>query len=483
MMYTTAPRKPSIWSSYLLAVAVVVIALGAFMGYASGRYRDFFVDHVRMLLEERATIISLSIQRLGGRVPAGVTTGNVVTDATCRVPGADEDIRITIIASDGTVLCDSQADKRIMDNHRDRPEIDGAFSGKVTTITRYSKTLDADLLYVAVPTTLGASDSHVVRAAMPLKSISLLLAQLRFTLFGIAAFVVIISITFSIFVYRKINPPLKDIVRGAARFAEGHFERKLPDYEIREINELSSTLNRMAEQLRRLDAMRRDFVANVSHELKTPITSIKGFVATLRDGAKDDPEDLERFLEILTRQSDRLEAIVDDLLVLSRLESEPVPELLNLNLEQLDRLIYSVRELCASRAQQNLINIRVDCETDLQVNVDRSLMTQALVNLVDNAVKYSSPGSDVVVCARAHEGHLRIDVIDEGAGIAVEHLPRLFERFYRVDKARSRHLGGTGLGLAIVKHIVAIHNGTVSVDSEPGNGSVFHVDLPRPGNG
>ncbi len=482
MMDTAAPRKPSIWSYYLLTVAVVVVALGVFMWYASGRYRDFFVDHVQTLLEERATIISLSVQRLGERMPGWITADNAVTDTTCRIPGADGDIRIMVIVRDGTVLCDSQADKRTMDNHRNRPEIDGAFRGKVTTITRYSKTLDAELLYVAVPATISASDRYVVRAAMPLKSISLLLSQLKFTLFGIAVFVIIVSITFSIFIYRKINPPLRDIVLGAARFAEGRFERKLPTYDIQEISELSSTLNRMADQLRRLDTMRRDFVANVSHELKTPITSIKGFVATLRDGAKDDPQDLERFLEILTRQSDRLEAIVDDLLVLSRLESEPAPELLNLNLEQLDCLIYLVRELCSSRAQQNQIKIQVDCDTDLQINVDRSLMTQALVNLVDNAVNYSLSGSEVVIRARAHDKYIRIDVVDEGTGIAVEHLPRLFERFYRVDKARSRHLGGTGLGLAIVKHVVDIHNGAVSVDSELGKGSVFHIDLPRPVN-
>jgi two-component system phosphate regulon sensor histidine kinase PhoR len=270
-------------------------------------------------------------------------------------------------------------------------------------------------------------------------------------------------------------------VAGANRFAQGHFDRKLDDYEVREIADLASTLNGMADQLRLLETIRQDFVANVSHELKTPITSIKGFVETLREGAKDNPEDLDRFLGIIDKQSQRLEAIVDDLLTLSRLESGPASELLHLYSDDLDNLLASAREFCLARAEKKNIGITVSCDPEIKIVVDRSLLTQAIINLVDNAIKYSAPDTHVKLHGFDKGDHVRIDIIDEGPGIPAKHFPRLFERFYRVDKARSRNLGGTGLGLAIVKHIVVLHDGTVSVDSDPGKGSVFHIDIPKAG--
>ncbi len=232
-------------------------------------------------------------------------------------------------------------------------------------------------------------------------------------------------------------------------------------------------------RLKRLESVRRDFVANVSHELKTPVTSIKGFVETLQDGALNQPADAERFLGIIARQADRLNTIIDDLLSLSRIEQES-------DAGQLDRKPAHVREIlsgaaltCQVKADARRVTLRLNCAPELQARVNARLVEQAVVNLLDNAIKFSEPGQPVEVDARLMENSLVIVVRDRGCGIPREHLPRLFERFYRVDKARSRELGGTGLGLAIVKHIAQAHGGQVTVESVPGQGSTFRLYFPN----
>jgi len=231
-------------------------------------------------------------------------------------------------------------------------------------------------------------------------------------------------------------------------------------------------------RIRRLETVRSEFVANVSHELRTPITSIKGFVETILEGAIKSPEDTERFLNIISRQVNQLNAIIEDLLLLSRLEGDPERASMPLKPGKICEVLESAVEVCGLRAVDKDISIGLDCAVDLSAEINVPLLTQAVVNLIDNAVIYSGPGSEVLVEARLETGEVRISVTDQGPGIDDEHLSRLFERFYRVDRARSRKLGGTGLGLAIVKHIVQSHGGSVSVSSKPGKGSVFIIILP-----
>ena len=228
-------------------------------------------------------------------------------------------------------------------------------------------------------------------------------------------------------------------------------------------------------RIRRLESMRRDFVANVSHELKTPITSIKGYVETLIENPPEDSEGFDRFLGIINRQADRLNSIISDLLSLSRLEFNGGIERHSLPLSPvLERV---VRDLI-SRHPEAESSVTVACETRIRAEINAPLFEQAVSNLLENALKYSPEGSPVTLSCDQDEGRTCIEVRDTGSGIAAEHLPRLFERFYRVDKARSRQMGGTGLGLAIVKHIAQAHQGLVTVTSELGVGSTFTIILP-----
>lgn len=232
-------------------------------------------------------------------------------------------------------------------------------------------------------------------------------------------------------------------------------------------------------RIRRLENIRRDFVANVSHEIKTPLTAIKGFVETLQHGSADTPEEQEKFLGIIKKHADRLDAIVEDLLALARLEQKEEEAELERGLNALEEIIETAVQVVKRKAEEKKISIKTTCDPALKIKVDAPLIEQAVVNLLDNAVKYSPEAESVSVEAEASDQEVRIRVIDQGPGIPKKHQPRLFERFYRVDRARSRMLGGTGLGLAIVKHIARAHNGNVSVESVSGKGSTFTITLPR----
>jgi two-component system phosphate regulon sensor histidine kinase PhoR len=232
-------------------------------------------------------------------------------------------------------------------------------------------------------------------------------------------------------------------------------------------------------QLRRLENMRRDFVANVSHEIKTPLTAIKGFVETLQQGKVEKKQEKERFLGIIQKHVDRLNAIIEDLLALSRIEQEHESKEIEFEPVKIADVLQAAIQLCRSKADEKNIRIDLDFEKDTTAIFDPTLIEQAVVNLLDNAVKFSDPGSTIHLKSYRHDDHMVISVQDHGIGIAQKHLPRLFERFYRIDKARSRDMGGTGLGLAIVKHIAQAHGGHVAVESKLGEGSRFSIYLPQ----
>ena len=232
-------------------------------------------------------------------------------------------------------------------------------------------------------------------------------------------------------------------------------------------------------KLRRLENVRRDFVANVSHEIKTPLTAIKGFVETLHDGTVEKPEDIERFFGIVIKHINRLDAIVEDLLTLSKIEREDTGKEIKFETGYIKDVIETAIQVCQAKADKKNIHIESICEKEITARIDPALLDQAIVNILDNAIKYSEKESAVYVECSSREKEIIISIKDQGIGIPKEHLPRIFERFYRVDKARSRKLGGTGLGLAIVKHIIHTHGGYVTVESNLGKGSAFTIHMPK----
>lgn len=228
---------------------------------------------------------------------------------------------------------------------------------------------------------------------------------------------------------------------------------------------------------KKLDDMRSEFVTNVSHELRTPLTSISGFVETLLSGAAEDSGTTLRFLNIISKETKRVTGLLDELLNLSKIEERRVVH--PWQPVQLAENISRVTAMFLPRIEEKNLELNVELPAELpSVYGDQDMLTQVLINLVDNAVKYTPAGGKITIRALVEEAELRVSVEDTGIGIPPESLPRVFERFYRVDKARSRELGGIGIGLAIVKHIIRAHGGKTYVESKAGSGSVFSFTLP-----
>jgi signal transduction histidine kinase len=283
-----------------------------------------------------------------------------------------------------------------------------------------------------------------------------------------------ISLIVARFLARGMTQPLRDMAAAARRMETGDYAVRIETRSRDEVGRLAAAFNRMSAELAGLEQSRRDLVANVSHELKTPITAIRAHLENLLDGVeRPDPATLE----VMLGQADRLGRLVDQLLELSKLESGEIPlQRERLALRPLvDELI---TEIDVARSDRS-VSLRNEVPEDLPaLFADRERLHQVLFNLVDNAVRFTAEGGDVRVTAQPVNGSVQIAVADTGAGIPAEHLPRLFERFYRADPARSRDDGGTGIGLAIARSVVEAHGGTIRAESEPGRGSVFTFDVP-----
>ena len=256
---------------------------------------------------------------------------------------------------------------------------------------------------------------------------------------------------------------------------------------IRHLNVIASPVSRSGgavivatdiTRLLRLETVRKDFVANVSHELKTPIQSIRGFAETLASGALDDRESAGRFVSIIARQAERMDAIIGDLLTLARIERAEENDLIEAVEVSLQAVLDSVVEMASPASLEKNIRLVIEENENAVVRGSQGLLEQAVFNLVDNAVKFSPAGSEVFLSIKCSQDSAAISVRDCGPGIPSTDKERIFERFFRVDKSRSRDSGGTGLGLAIVKHIALVHKGSISVESEPGTGSVFTLEIP-----
>ncbi|MBM4122955.1 MAG: HAMP domain-containing protein, partial [Nitrospira sp.] len=397
--------------------------------------------------------------------------------------------RVTVIDQVGRVLADSAVpDEAVaqIENHGSRPEVKLAFAAGRGTDVRRSDTTGQRTVYLALRVApAGAKNPSVVRVGMPLTILEQRVYDLQRALAIALSVAFVVSVMVSFLIAGGLTRPLQDMATVARQLTKGAFGQRIQTVSHDEVGMLAKTFNQMADQLdrdfnarRRLEKVRKDFVANVSHELRTPLTSIKGYVEALLDGAKDNPAEAEQFLRIILKQSDRLNLILEDLLQLSQIESGQVqfrqePVLLSTIAE---RTLASLKPLAEKKG--HAVTVAIPAGLPL-VTGDEERLVQVLTNLLDNAVKYTPERGTIQIAARAvDEAWLELSVTDTGIGIPNADRPRVFERFYRVDKARSRELGGTGLGLAIVKHIVERHGGQVWVEGNTPVGSRFVVRLP-----
>lgn len=505
-------------------------------------------------------------------------------------------LRITIIAKDGTVLADSGKSEEL-ENHSKREEVVKALRGESISVDRYSKTMEQNYSYSAVPVRL-LDGNGVLRTSLPLSDIKALDEGLSQSLFYSLMVCLLVAVILAVVFLRIIAAPIKEVALAAEKISDGDYGIKIYTREKSELGRLAASFNIMATnlkssmqkltrrnieleamlrsmengavaidesnailfhntsfsrmmgqeekdykgkslynvlrnavtfeaidavresgesevregyliggepdaakmlrvtaapligdnkkklgvlllledvtQMKKLETIRSDFVSNVTHELKTPLTSIRGFIDTLKEGAIEDTATAKRFLDIIDIEAERLYTLIQDILILSEIEQKKDYEVVACNV---DPCVRSVVELLESSLSGN---IRLAYESPAYLrpyycNPDR--MKQLIINLLDNAVKYTEEGT-VTIRTEELDNKLVITVADTGLGIEQEHLPRIFERFYRVDKSRSRKKGGTGLGLSIVKHIVELYGGNILVESELGKGTTFEIRLP-----
>jgi two-component system phosphate regulon sensor histidine kinase PhoR len=332
----------------------------------------------------------------------------------------------------------------------------------------------------------GRLSGGFVRAAINIEDLATFSANVQRVIWAVGLLAIVILLLVSSQLAKRITEPIRRIAATADAIRDGDVRRRVHVTSTDEIGVLATGINDMAEklgndieQLRKLERVRSEFLANVSHELRTPIFSIQGFLETLLDGAVDDPQVNREFLEKAHNHATRLNALLSDLIEISRIESGEM-KMSSRYFPLREFLDQIVGEMQPQAARKSLsLSFEPTIPIDDKVFGDRERLKQAMINLIDNAIKYTEPGGSITVRASREGARAAIQVQDTGCGIPKEHHGRIFERFYRVDRARSREVGGTGLGLAIVKHIVEAHGGTVRVESEVGRGSSFTFSLKR----
>ena len=403
-------------------------------------------------------------------------------------------IRLTLIATDGTVLFESDlpySEVRTMENHLRRPEIQEALSNGMGTSKRHSTTLDADMLYLAKKLTVPLSDKGMfsttafLRVGIPQTEVQRTLGDLRSKILVVGLTVLAFVFVLTIVLSRQLTKPVAEMADVAERIRAGDLEQRFATRSDDELGKLTRLLNGMTDKLKedivklkKLERVRSEFLGNVSHELRTPLFALQGALDTLLHGAMDDPAVKKEFLQKALHHTERLDDLLSDLIEISQIESgEMKMSFRYFDIREL--LKQTVEEIHPNAEKKNISVAYASGEAKLEVFGDRERIKQVMVNLLTNAVKYTDAGGDVQIVEENTGGTVRISVKDTGCGIPAEHQPRIFERFYRVDKDRSREVGGTGLGLAIVKHIVEAHGSSVEVQSEAGKGSTFSFTLKK----
>ena len=587
-----APRR-YFWQIFLSLVFFVLVASALFGFLLYKHFARSTMDALKADLQKETEAL------------AGIISSNpeILKSPKKLVDAMHAEDRITIIAPDGTVMADNWAEimhKEILENHADRPEVKAAAKGSPIFLQRFSKTIQKELLYYAVPVKDRNGLVFVLRFSFALTTYYDRLDEIRNYLIGIAILSVLLTLPVALVLSRASTRRI-DILRAAAnRIAEGDLAHRIQEAGGLEFQELAADFNRMADQLnqnilsvqqqhtqtetllsrmvegvlaldrhgkavlanaafcrmfglkedriqgksplemvrndrlsdfvsallhdshspdsgeitifsaegektffvqssriledpekeglvllvfhditgiKRLDQVRRDFVANVSHELRTPLTALIGSTEVLLDGVYQQPEESKKFLEIMDKQLRNIENLVSDMLRLAAVEDARTPfrrERISLT-EFVEEQRAAIEPLARRKEQQLKITLP---DEPTSLSVDAEQLSAAVMNLLDNAVKYTQEGGMIELCVARQPESIRISIRDNGPGIPRELQPRIFERFYRIDKSRSREMGGTGLGLAIARHAVENHGGTLTVQSLPGQGATFVIELP-----
>jgi two-component system phosphate regulon sensor histidine kinase PhoR len=591
-----------IWRIFPSFLIIILLSLTVEAWYSISYFKGFFLETTQRELMVRASLMQDRFARalyVDGLSPQQI-------DALCKGLGEKIQTRITVILHSGEVIGDSFARVETMENHRERPEIQTALASEKSMAVRYSRTLDENMMYIALPIVYSRFDPAVIRTAVSISDIDTKAEAMRNSIALVLVLTTMAAALASLYVARRIANPVEQMRQGAQAFSKGNLTNQLPSPDTEELSQLARAMNSMASELnkkimdvrnrsreleavhtsmqegviaindqeqiitinkaaakifdfspemlktkhvlevarnydlqvfikkalatsepveddividagermvlnihstalydahdkrmgtliifhditrlRLLETMHKDFAANVSHELKTPLTTIKGFIETLQQMMADSesvlPRDsaaqFGRFMGIIEKNVNRMVRLIDDLLALSRLERLKGTDI-QFETHPLAGLIQKVVRFCADRAQSRGITMELHCPDALVAMVDPTLMEQAVFNLVDNAIKYSGEGASISINVELKDRDIQIQVKDTGSGIDAAHLPKVFNRFYRVDKGRSRDQGGTGLGLAIVKHIVQYHNGRIEVESRRGMGTCFTITIP-----
>ena len=429
-------------------------------------------------VQQRASNIELQAQNVfppTAEFPLSDINLDYLSDASLQL-SSQLDTRIRVLNAQGVVLVDSyQVDQGA--DLRDDPLVAQALLGQYASETDQAGRYQA-AMHLAMPVLVEGKLVGAVYLSQPLKDALAVLSDLRSRWLLSTLITLVLSGVVGLLLSGAIARPLRVLTTAAGAVARGQLDLQVPVRSRDELGQLSQAFNEMTARLHAARQMQVDFVANVSHELRTPLTAVKGLVETLRDGAVDDPDVRDRFLETVEDETDRLIRLVSDLLILSRADSEA----LDLHRESVD-LVHLAKVTSAklepqADARQVALQMEASPRTALAW-ADPDRVEQVLVNLLGNAIKYSHPGGTVTLRVdHGSGGTVRVEVQDQGIGIPREDLPRIGERFYRADKARSRTEGGSGLGLAIAQALVNLHGGHLGVESAEGQGTRVTFTLP-----
>ncbi len=382
--------------------------------------------------------------------------------------------RIIILNRDGIVVGDSVRVGGFLGQSLDRPEVHAALSGNIESSIQTAEQTNQKVAQVAVPVRYENVVIGAVFISTYLDEIEGLLAEVRSLLLITTLVAMAVVGGGSIILARRLTGPLEVLTRATAQIAEGKFDQQIPVYSRDEIGQLAHQFNLMAARLNYYTRNLQNFASNVSHELRTPLASLSLLAKSLKEYEMD-PEQRQEFLEDLDRELDRLIALVNDLLELTRLEQKNQQQQAVDLKEVLQEAIEQIQPRFKSSGVQ-LLSVLPD--SPAVVYGSSVQLRQAIDNILDNALKHTSPDGRVRVALDVGGDEALVTIADSGCGIPEEDLPHIFERFYRVDRARSRDMGGTGLGLAIAREIATAHNGRIWAESTPGEGSIFSLSIP-----